>query len=163
MSVGVSPLRIACYFNILEIQMSKYETIADLEGHRLARYQGQGWNGGLGIRAIGQSKYYIDESVKSLAIKLMNGTELVVTRSKFNGVDHDWGHAYDWAQLDFVCEYSNPITGAVDKFSLYKYLGGEYDNEDTGAKDNYTSNYVTVLKVNPEKACWKRWLNNLIG
>lgn len=143
--------------------MSKYETIADLEGHRLARYQGSGWSGGLGIRAIGQSKYYIDESVRSIAIKLMNGTELVATRSKFNGVDHDWGHAYDWSQTDFVCEYSNPITGAVDKFSLYKYLGGEYDNEDTEAKDNYTSNYVTVLKVNPEKASLKRRLFNLIG
>ena len=143
--------------------MSKYETVADLEGCRLVRYQGSGWSGGLGIRAIGQSKYYIDESVKSLAIKLMNETELVVTRSKFSGVDHDWGHTYDWAQLDFVCEYTNPITGAVDKFSLYKYLGGGYDNEDTEAKDNYTSNYVTVLKVNPEKASLKRRLYNLIG
>lgn len=132
--------------------MSKYKTIANLEGNRLARYQGQGWNGGLGIRVIGQSQYYIDESVRSLTIKLQNGTELVATRGEFRGTDYDHGHEYGWSQTDFVCEYANPITGKADKFSLYKYLGSDYDNADTNADDNYTSNYVTVLKVNPIKA-----------
>ena len=131
--------------------MSNYEAIDNLVGNRLVRYCGSGWGGGLGIRVVGQSQYYIDELVKSITVRLMNGTELTLIRDAVNCKEFYFGDPSYGLQTDFVCEYDNPVTGKVDKFSLFKYLDEDYNMEDISVKDKYTSNYVLVTSVNPNK------------
>ena len=125
----------------MKVDMNSYGSIGDLVDAKLVRYKGSEWNKDIGIRAIGQSKYHIDESIKSLTIRLMNGTELVVTRDELNIKNYDGSH------IDFVCDYEDIVTSQVNKFSLFKYLGSDYDV--AGLEDDYTSRHVLVLEVNP--------------
>ena len=112
-------------------------------GNKLVRYCGQGWNGGLGIRALGYPDFRIPDEVEKLIVMLPDSPRtFTLERDTFSGSDSDHGHIYGWSHLDFTCTYDDPVIGRPRKFSLYQYLGGDYDDE-TGASDNY----VTVVRV----------------
>ena len=131
--------------------MNSYGSIGDLVGAKLVRYKGSEWSKDLGIRAIGQSEYHIDESIKSLTIRLMNGRKLVLKRDEYLVYREGYCGEHREYLTDFTCKYKDKVIGRKVKFSLFVYLGDNYTEDDVAANDKYTGNYVKVLKVNPKK------------
>lgn len=122
------------------------EIMSIFQGNKLVRYLGQGWNGGTGIRALGYPDFPIPDSVEKILVMLPDSPQtFTLERDKFEGTDYDHGHEYSWTKLDFTCEYIDPVIGRPRKFSLFEYLGGDYDCEDH--ETSRTSNYVTVVRV----------------
>ena len=113
------------------------------QGNKLVRYLGQGWCGGAGIRALGYPDFPIPDSVEKLLVMLPGSAQtFTLERDTFEGSDYDHGHNYGWTKLDFTCEYTDPIIGKTRKFSLFEYLGEDYDDE-----TKHTDNYVTVVRA----------------
>ena len=99
------------------------EKLDHLKGLTIANVICDSWGGGLGLKV----KELLDldlSQVNSMLIstKKDGSNPFIVNKGKIYGEDEDWGRAYPWEQLDFVCEMQTVVPEIKLSFSLYQYL-----------------------------------------
>ena len=99
------------------------EKLDHLKGLTIANVICDSWGGGLGLKVKELLDFDLSQ-VNSMLIstKKDGSNSFIVNKGKIYGEDEDWGRAYPWEQLDFVCEMQTVVPEIKLSFSLYQYL-----------------------------------------
>jgi hypothetical protein len=99
------------------------EKLDHLKGLTIANVICDSWGGGLGLKVKELLDFDLSQVNSMLISTKKDGSNpFIVNKGKIYGEDEDWGRAYPWEQLDFVCEMQTVVPEIKLSFSLYQYL-----------------------------------------